>query len=158
AAKKNELQVEVIGHQFFWEFRYPQYGKWSDTNDLHLPANAAILFKESAPSTDVLHSFWVPEFRVKQDVVPGYTTLLRVQTRGDIGTYPVICTEFCGFGHAQMVGKVHVLGQADWQKWLKTRQAQARKAQAQGGQQATGTPGPGGGATRGVGPPKGGKP
>jgi cytochrome c oxidase subunit 2 len=123
-ARANELQVNVTGHQFFWEFRYPQYGTWSDTNDLYLPVNSPIVFKET--SSDVIHSFWVPEFRVKQDAVPGMYTYLRVQTRRT-GTYPVICTEFCGVAHAQMVGAVHILSQAAWNTWVRGKQAAARQ-------------------------------
>ncbi|GAC1427526.1 MAG: cytochrome c oxidase subunit II [Chloroflexota bacterium] len=139
-AKKHEMVVEVVGHQFFFEFRYPQYGQFADTNDLHLPTNTPILFKETAPSSDVLHSFWIPEFRVKQDIVPGYTTYLRVQTKGT-GDYPVICTEFCGVAHAQMYGKVHIMPVDAWRKWMAARRIQAQKQVAQGGPAATNTSG-----------------
>ncbi len=126
-AQKNTLVVQVIGHQYYWEFRYPQFGTWSDINELNLPVNRAIRFDEWSPANDVIHSFWVPEFRVKQDAVPGYVTHLQVTT-ARTGQFPVICTEFCGVGHPQMVGKVNILSQAAWDKWLRTREATARAA------------------------------
>ena len=68
------MQVKVIGAQWFWQFQYPEYG--IVTNELYLPVNKQVDLQMT--SKDVIHSFWVPEFRVKQDLVPGQTTDLRI--------------------------------------------------------------------------------
>jgi cytochrome c oxidase subunit 2 len=66
---------------------------------------------------DVIHSFWVPEWRIKKDNVPGITTTAIV-TPDKVGTYQLICTELCGFGHATMRAKVVVESEAKWEKWV----------------------------------------
>jgi cytochrome c oxidase subunit 2 len=110
------LEVDVIGMQWTWRFEYPRYGIVS--NELVLPVNKqAILYLSSQ---DVIHSFWVPEFRVKQDLLPGgeeFVRTLRV-TPTEIGSYKVRCAELCGIRHAYMESPVIVVSQADFDVWV----------------------------------------
>jgi cytochrome c oxidase subunit 2 len=110
----NPLRVNVTAQQFFWSYRYPSYNnKASDV--LRLPVNTSIVLRMT--SKDVIHSFWVPEFRQKQDVVPGIHPTLHI-TPDRVGTYPVICTELCGVGHALMRSRVIVMTQSAFDKWV----------------------------------------
>jgi cytochrome c oxidase subunit 2 len=128
------LRVDVTAQQFAWTFKYPQQHGLT-TNILRLPINRPTKFTLRA--LDVIHSFWVPEFGQKQDAVPGITTNVTV-TPNKIGTYPIICTELCGLGHAVMRSTVVVMSQADFDKWAKA-----------GGKAAGGGGGGGGGAAAG---------
>jgi cytochrome c oxidase subunit 2 len=113
-AKDNEMAIEVTGQQWSWVFSYPeQDGR--RTNELVLPVDRTIRLEMQAQ--DVLHSFWVPEFRVKQDLVPGQTTILRI-TPTQVGEYKVRCAEMCGFDHAAMLATVRVLTEADFNTWI----------------------------------------
>jgi cytochrome c oxidase subunit 2 len=116
----NALEVKVIGGQWFWSFEYPEYGIKSST--LNLPVNRQVLLKLT--SVDVIHSFWVPEFRVKQDVLPGDNLVreLRV-TPTELGTFKVRCAELCGTSHAYMESPVVVMTQADFDAWLTEQSA-----------------------------------
>jgi cytochrome c oxidase subunit 2 len=126
AKKANEMTVDVYGQQFEWRFSYPQAGgKPVVTNELYLAKDQPVHFK--IHSDDVIHSFWVPEFRLKQDAVPGLTTQVRL-TPNRIGEYRVVCTELCGLGHSTMRAPVHVMPRADFNTWL-----QKSKSAAAGG-------------------------
>jgi cytochrome c oxidase subunit 2 len=109
------IVVKVIGSQWSWRFEYPEYGITS--SELRLPANRQVLLKLT--STDVIHSFWVPEFRVKQDAIPGDTMVkeLRV-TPTLIGDYKVRCAELCGRQHAYMESPVIVMEPAGFEAWV----------------------------------------
>jgi cytochrome c oxidase subunit 2 len=110
----NPLRVNVTAQQFFWSYSYPGYGnKQSDI--LRLPVNRSVVLRMTAK--DVLHSFWVPEFRQKQDAVPGLHPTLHI-TPNRVGTYPVICTELCGVGHALMRSRVIVMKPAAFELWV----------------------------------------
>jgi cytochrome c oxidase subunit 2 len=112
---KNALTVEVFSQQYAWSFGYPENGdRWSQ-GVLHVPVNRQIQFKMH--SQDVIHSFWVPEWRIKKDNVPGITTTAIV-TPDRVGTYQLICTELCGFGHAAMRAEVVVESPAKFQEWV----------------------------------------
>ncbi len=113
------LQVEVLGGQWFWSFTYPDYGVTTDT--LYLPADRQVLLRMT--SADVIHSFWVPEFRVKQDLVPGQTTELRI-TPTLPGEYKVLCAELCGASHAYMEAKVYVVSQQEFTAWIEEQASQ----------------------------------
>ena len=128
-ADPNAVVIKVKAQQFAWTFEYPQYGIVS--NELHLPANKQILLKME--SADVIHSFWVPEFRVKQDVVPGRVTEYRI-TPTLVGNYKVRCTELCGTSHAYMEGAIVVSKQADYDSWIVEQQAIAEAAKTPEGQ------------------------
>ncbi len=107
------IEVKVTGQQWSWRFEYPAYGITSDV--LYMPLNKQVLFKIT--SIDVIHSFWVPEFRVKQDAVPGRVDELRV-TASKIGEYSLVCAEICGTKHANMASVVKVISQEDFTAWV----------------------------------------
>lgn len=109
----DELVVEVTAQQFAWRFDYPDHGITSA--ELNLPRGQQVLLRLT--STDVIHSFWVPEFRVKQDAVPGMTTELRI-TPTEIGQYKVRCAELCGTAHYSMLATVNVMEPVDFEAWL----------------------------------------
>jgi cytochrome c oxidase subunit 2 len=112
---KNPLTVDVFSQQYAWSFGYPgKDNRWSQ-GELHVPLDRQVQFKMHAQ--DVIHSFWVPEWRIKKDNVPGITTTAIV-TPDKLGTYQLICTELCGFGHASMRAKVVVETPADFRKWV----------------------------------------
>jgi cytochrome c oxidase subunit II len=117
AAGANPLRVNVYAQQFFWSFAYPGHSnKKSDV--LRLPVNRSVVLEMH--SKDVIHSFWVPEFRQKQDLVPGLTPTLHI-TPDRVGTYPLICTELCGLGHALMRSRVIVMEPGAFDKWARQR-------------------------------------
>ncbi len=109
------LRVDVIASQWSWRFDYPDLGITS--TELVLPADKQALLTLS--STDVIHSFWVPEFRVKQDALPGkeFERELRV-TPTMIGEFKVRCAELCGRQHYVMMATVRVLSQSDYDAWV----------------------------------------
>jgi cytochrome c oxidase subunit 2 len=115
ARDKNPLTVDVFSQQYAWSFAYPGKGYVWTEGELHVPVNRQIEFKMHAQ--DVIHSFWVPEWRIKKDNVPGITTKA-VVTPDKVGTYQLICTELCGFGHASMRAKVVVEPPAAFEKWV----------------------------------------
>jgi cytochrome c oxidase subunit II len=120
--------IEVTAQQFAWSFNYPEAKITS--GQLALPINQPVELKLSAK--DVIHSFWVPEWRMKKDAVPGIDTNVIV-TPTKLGTFTVICTELCGLGHATMRAKALVLTQEDFDKWLQDQKdAAAAAGSAQG--------------------------
>lgn len=119
------MVVNVTGIQWSWKFEYPAYGV--TTTELHLPEGTQVLFQMT--SKDVIHSFWVPEFRVKQDLVPGRITELRI-TPTLVGNYKVRCAELCGTSHAYMEGAVVVSTQGDFDAWMAEQVKLAEQAAA----------------------------
>src|SRR3954467_9616380 len=113
--KADPVTVDVFSQQYAWSFAYPGKGYVWKEGEFHVPVNRQIQFKMHAQ--DVIHSFWVPEWRIKKDNVPGITTTAIV-TPDKVGTYQLICTELCGFGHATMRAKVVVESEAKWEKWV----------------------------------------
>ena len=114
-APSDSLEIQVLAKQWFWEFQYPEGRKL--TNELVVPLNQPV--KLIMTSSDVIHSFFVPNFRVKQDVVPGqYTTLWFTATQ--LGEHSILCAEFCGTGHSKMLGMVKVVNAEEFQQWKKT--------------------------------------
>lgn len=120
----NAMEVRVTGFQWGWRFEYPDYGITS--NELYLPVNKQVVLKMT--STDVLHSFWVPEFRVKQDLVPGRVTELRVTPTLIGDTYKVRCAEICGTSHAYMESPVIVVDDVNFDAWVAGQKALAESA------------------------------
>ncbi len=112
---QNPLTVDVFSQQFAWSFGYPGKGDVWSQGELHVPLDRQVQFKMHAQ--DVIHSFWVPEWRIKKDNVPGITTTAIV-TPDRVGTYQLICTELCGFGHSSMRAKVVVEQPAEFRKWV----------------------------------------
>jgi cytochrome c oxidase subunit 2 len=116
AADPRALEINVIGQQWSWRFEYPQYGIVSDV--MVMPVNKQAILHLS--SNDVIHSFWVPEFRVKQDALPGgedFVRDLRV-TPKLLGDYTVRCAELCGTQHATMRAPVQVITQEEFDAWV----------------------------------------
>jgi cytochrome c oxidase subunit 2 len=112
------LVVDVIAQQFAWSFQYPGFGKLNSAT-LKLPLGKTV--KLRITSLDVTHSFWVPEFGQKQDAVPGSVNNLAI-TPDKNGTYPVICTELCGLGHAVMRSQAEVMPTDKFLSWAKGQQ------------------------------------
>lgn len=122
--------IQVSAEQFEWNFTYPDLGV--TTGVLRVKEGQKIELKMQ--SADVIHSFWVPQWRVKQDVVPGIeTTIVVTPTR--TGTFPLICTELCGLGHAVMRTSAVVLSAADYDKWVKAQKSAAQAGGAEAGKQ-----------------------
>lgn len=109
----NPLEVKVNGIQYAWIFTYPESGVIS--GEIHVPINRPVALNMTAG--DVIHAFWLPEFRIKQDVIPGRETKL-VFTPNKIGEYPVVCAELCGAYHGGMKTKLFVQSEADYQQWI----------------------------------------
>ena len=107
------VEYYVVGKQWMWKFQHPQ-GK-REINDLHVPVGQPI--KLTMTSEDVIHSFFVPAFRVKADVLPGrYTTVWFEATKA--GEYHLFCAEYCGTEHSRMGGTIHVMEPQDYEAWL----------------------------------------
>jgi cytochrome c oxidase subunit II len=119
------LTMEAVGQQFKYEFRYPKL-KESVYDEMHVPVGTPVTLHVT--SIDVIHSFWVPEVRLKADMVPGLVQTLRF-TPEVIGKYPIICTEFCGTNHSTMRATLYIDSQKDFGNWLAAR----FKEQGQGG-------------------------
>ena len=114
--------VEVTGRQFEWRLRYPgKNGVLGDTddvfavNDLHLPIDEEILI--DLKSMDVLHSFFLPNLRVKQDAVPGMKVPVWFRAT-DVGRYDLVCAELCGWGHYKMKGRLTIEPRQKFEEWL----------------------------------------
>ena len=119
--KAGTKTVSVTAQQFAWTFDYPDQGV-KNAGELHLVKDTPYLFELHAQ--DVLHSFWVPEFRLKKDAVPGMTTKIRVEPNR-AGRYSVVCAELCGLGHSTMRGRVIVEDQAAFDRWATAQKAAA---------------------------------
>lgn len=116
-ANATSLTVQVIGHQFWWEVRYP--GQQVVTaNEIHIPAGESVSLQLT--SDDVIHSFWVPQLAGKMDTIPGQPNDLEF-TADTVGRYLGQCAEFCGLQHAHMGVEVVVDSPADFGRWLARR-------------------------------------
>lgn len=120
------MVVNVTAQQFAFSFDYPGLGFVSD--ELYLPVNEQALLRLT--SRDVIHSFWVPEFRIKQDMVPGRITEYRITPTLVTGEQPfkIRCAELCGTSHAYMLANVHVVSEEDFDVWVAARQEEAEQA------------------------------
>jgi cytochrome c oxidase subunit 2 len=112
-----EMTVQAAGLQYAWIFTYPDSGVIA--GELHVPVGTRIKLAISA--NDVLHAFWVPEYRVKQDAIPGTPTELAF-TPSRVGEYPIICAELCGPYHGAMKTKVIAETPADFNAWIASQQ------------------------------------
>jgi cytochrome c oxidase subunit 2 len=111
--RENALQVYVVGKQWMWEIQHPNGQR--EINHLHVPLNQQVQLVIT--SQDVIHSFYVPAFRIKRDAVPGmYNTVQFRPTRA--GEYHLFCAEYCGTEHSHMIGSVTVMDPQDYARWL----------------------------------------
>lgn len=125
----NVVQLEVRAKQFEWRLRYPaphggklgEPGELFTVNDLHVPVDHMVLVH--LKSEDVLHSFFLPNMRVKQDAVPGMTIPVWFRPT-KIGVYDIVCSQLCGWGHYKMKGRLTVQSEADYEAWLADLQQQ----------------------------------
>jgi cytochrome c oxidase subunit II len=114
----NAMEIRAVGRQWMWKFQHPGGGR--EINELHVPVGTPV--KMILASEDVIHSFFVPAFRVKMDVVPGkYTAVWFEATRE--GEFHLFCAEYCGTLHSGMIGRVVALKPIDYQRWLSEKGA-----------------------------------
>ena len=107
------IDVYVVGKQWMWKIQHPEGQR--EINELHVPVNRTVQL--TMASQDVIHSFYIPAFRIKQDVVPGrYTKISFTPTRP--GVYHLFCAEYCGTEHSRMVGRVYVMDEEKYNDWL----------------------------------------
>ncbi|HEX6288783.1 MAG TPA: cytochrome c oxidase subunit II [Herpetosiphonaceae bacterium] len=124
-APANALEFTATGKQWMWKLQHPTGQR--EINELHIPVGRPI--KLTMISQDVIHSFYIPAFRIKQDVLPGrYSTLWFQATKP--GEYHLFCTEYCGTEHSEMIGRVVVMEPAQYEAWLGG--AEVAQAPAQG--------------------------
>jgi cytochrome c oxidase subunit 2 len=128
----NAEVVEVLAKQFQWHFRYPgPDGAFATDDDirtqvLRVPDDRPTVLRMR--SVDVIHSFFLPHFRTKQDVLPGMTTSLAVRPRAGVAaTYEIVCAELCGLGHHLMRGEMQVLDRASFDAWKAAQDADVRE-------------------------------
>jgi cytochrome c oxidase subunit II len=121
----DHMVIKVVAKQWSWSFFYPAEGIYL-VNDIHIPAGQPVKFELSAPLGDVVHSFYIPAFRIKEDCVPGLATYCWVkadQPEEESATYNLFCAEYCGAEHAAMIGSVTVDRKETYDKWLKDQQS-----------------------------------
>jgi cytochrome c oxidase subunit II len=134
-----EIQIGVTGQQFAWSYQYPPSltgGAPLNSDQLYVPKGVSVDF--ALHSKDVIHAFWIPAFRLQEDVVPGITTHWRT-TPTLTGSYPIVCNMLCGLGHSLMRSTVHVVPEGQFKAWIKSQLA--------AGSSSTGAAAAGGGAT-----------
>jgi len=108
------LKVEVVGHQWWWEFRYPDL-HITTANEIHIPVGQTVSFHIG--TVDVVHSFWPPRFAGKRDVFPNRETRLWFQAKAN-GEYPGQCAEFCGIEHGRMAFRIRAQTPEEFQAWV----------------------------------------
>jgi cytochrome c oxidase subunit II len=118
----DEITIEVVGHQFWWEVRYPDHG-FVTANEITIPAGQRVRFR--LESADVIHSFWIPQLHGKVDMTPGHTTELVVEAER-LGEYRGRCTEYCGIAHAQMLFRVFAVEADEFEQWVDAQAEPAR--------------------------------
>lgn len=115
---KDSMEVRVTGRKWSWSYDYPASGVSSGT--LRVPAGEPIKLVMS--SVDVLHSYYVPDFRIKKDVLPNRYTVVWFEAP-EPGEHTVFCTEYCGNGHSRMLSKVEVMEPREFNRWVKSQQS-----------------------------------
>ena len=125
APAADPLRIEIVGHRWWWEIRYPADGDLPEVltaNELWLPLGVPVEF--AVASADVIHSFWIPSLAGKVDMIPGRTNVLRLRA-DERGSFRAQCSEFCGMGHAHMGFRTTVDTQARFTAWRIARAAPA---------------------------------
>ncbi|MEF8841015.1 MAG: cytochrome c oxidase subunit II [Haloarculaceae archaeon] len=124
-SESDAVEIEVVAQKYFWEYKYGEANvSGLSTNDepLYLPANRTVYLHVT--STDWLHAFHVPDLGLKQDAFPGqYNTIKTVAY--EEGTYQLYCAEYCGVGHSQMLGKVTVVSNEEYEQYIREKQSEA---------------------------------
>ena len=138
AVAANAMTVDVYAQQFAWSYGYPEAG--IQTGVLVVPQGRQVELHVRA--RDVIHDFWVPEFGIKGDAVPGIDHVLWINPT-TLGTYPVVCAELCGVGHSVMRSKVEVVTPAAFEAWLVKSKADVAHGTAQADAAATAANAPG---------------
>ena len=118
-APDGAMQVKVVGHQWWWEFQYPEYNI-TTASEMHVPVGRPVAL--SLETADVIHSFWFPAVGGKRDVVPTRVNHMWF-TPDSLGEFPGQCAELCGVSHANMRAKLVVSSPADFQAWVASQQA-----------------------------------
>jgi cytochrome c oxidase subunit II len=121
----DSLDIHVIGKQWMWKIQHPSGRR--EINELHVPIGQPV--RLVLASQDVIHSFYIPAFRVKQDAVPGRYAIIWFQP-DKIGEYHLFCAEYCGTEHSKMIGRVIVMDQMKYQEWLAGTPTEESPAQA----------------------------
>jgi cytochrome c oxidase subunit 2 len=111
---RDALTIEVVGHQWWWEFRYPEYNL-TTANEIHIPVGRTVSLRMG--SADVIHSFWVPQFAAKRDVFANRESRMwfKAETEGE---YPAQCAEFCGIQHGRMAYRIKAHKPAEFDAWV----------------------------------------
>ena len=117
-----DVTVDVTGMQFAWLFNYPELGVMA--GDLHVPVGKEV--KLNLTATDVLHAFWIPQFRIKQDVMPGKPSQMHF-TATKTGIYPIVCAELCGSYHGGMRTQIYVQTQEEFDAWVEQNSFASKK-------------------------------
>ena len=138
------VTVDVVGYQWSWQFNYPQY-KVTENGVMYpgplpvleLPTNETVRFNLTSP--DVIHSFWVPEFLFKRDVIPGHPNHFQI-TLTKTGTYIGHCSELCGLYHSRMLFKLKVVTPRQFQRWVTAQEKLPSSGQPAPGPSSTGGP------------------
>ncbi len=128
-----EIQIGVTGQQFAWSYEYPPSvtgGAALKSDQLYVPEGESVEF--NMVSKDVIHAFWIPAFRIQEDVVPGITTHWRA-TPIRLGSYPVVCNLLCGLGHSLMRSTIHVVPEAQFKSWIQSQMASSSSTSTAGG-------------------------
>jgi cytochrome c oxidase subunit II len=118
------LEVEVVAHQWWWEYRYPDEG-FTTANELHVPVGRRVVLRMT--SDDVIHSFWVPDLAGKTDLLPGHQTTLDLEAAA-AGVYRGQCAEYCGLQHAKMRLVVVAETPAEFGQWVRSQRDDADRA------------------------------
>lgn len=121
---ENALEVKLTGYQWYWEF---DYGNGVVTQELKVPQGQPVVLRMTSP--DVVHSFFMPAYRVKEDLMPGRITYLWFLPK-KVGTEVATCTEYCGSAHSQMFTTVTTVPAEEFTSWLETTTKQARDVAA----------------------------
>jgi cytochrome c oxidase subunit 2 len=122
AASSTDMTIQAVGHQWWWEFRYPGTGAVT-ADEMHIPVGTRVNLV--ATTADVIHSFWVPPLNRKIDTIPGQRNRILLYSN-ELGTFRGQCAEFCGLQHAHMAMLVVVQTKAAFRAWLRNEAADAR--------------------------------
>jgi cytochrome c oxidase subunit II len=132
AAGDEQLEIQVLGRQFYWQYEYPNGVIAIDT--MRAPAGVPVRLEVTAPESDVIHSWWIPALGGKIDAIPGMTNETWFQAENE-GTYSGQCAELCGLEHAQMLASVEVVSQDEFDAWLESRLTEQEAGSGELGQE-----------------------